>query len=110
MELAVDLGTGPCQSLTVGGGKEDIRGQFLTSQMLPQTPYHTEKTNAVRRLSSGSENPEPQRETIKQRKVYWIKGGVGEERGKESGGLCHPHLLLNSLSYNESTMSKKVVL
>lgn len=45
VELAVDLGTGPGQSLTMGAGKEGIRGEFLTSQTLSQTPYHTEKTN-----------------------------------------------------------------
>ena len=68
VELAVDVGAGPGQSLTTGGGKEGIRGQFLTSQMLSQTPYHTE-TDAVSWLSFGSENQEPQRETIIQREV-----------------------------------------
>lgn len=34
MELAVDLGTGPGQSLTVEEEKEGMGRQFLTSQML----------------------------------------------------------------------------
>lgn len=44
MELAVDLGTGPGQSLTMEGSKGGIRRELLTSSMLLQTPYHMSRS------------------------------------------------------------------
>lgn len=97
MELAVDLGTGPGQSFTIGRGKGGIRGEFRPPQGSPKLPTAlSERPTWLMWLSRDQGLKNPKVKALKKEKYTVGTKGNGEERGKQNKGLCQLHFLLNS--------------